>query len=189
MRVITLNTKDFKQKCSELVSQIDFYPDIIIGVQNGGTFVLNEFRDVEKFDSSYFEVVKIQRKDNFKNNFFAKILLKYMPLKIADRLRVYEHNQIKDGLKDISKEQLLKQVIDCNISLNKPVKKILLVDDAIDTGTTMFIVKNNMIGIFDDCQIKTAVISWTIEESIVKPDFYIFKDVLVRFPWSKDFKE
>ncbi|WP_100612055.1 phosphoribosyltransferase [Confluentibacter lentus] len=189
MRVITLNIKDFKQTCLELVAKIDFYPDIIIGVQNGGAFVLNEFKDVKKFDCAHFEMVKIQRKDNFKNNFFAKILLKYMPLKIADYLRVYEHNQIKDSLKNLTKEQLLNREISCSISVSKPPKKILLVDDAIDTGTTMFIVKNNMVRIFDDCEIKTAVISWTIEESIIKPDFYIFKDVLVRFPWSKDFKE
>jgi uncharacterized protein len=78
-----------------LVAKIDFYPDLIIRVQNGGTFVLNEFKDAEKFDYAHFEMVKIQRKDNFKN----KMFFKYIPLKITDRLRVYENDEIKDGLK------------------------------------------------------------------------------------------
>ncbi|MBU3823022.1 hypothetical protein KO566_13200 [Flavobacteriaceae bacterium XHP0103] len=189
MRVITLNSKGFKQKCSELIAQVDFHPDIIIGVQNGGTFVLNEFKASGKFGQADFEVVKIERKDNFKNNFFAKLFLKYIPLKIADRLRVYEHNQVMDNLRSLSEERLSLLEINSNIDSNKTPKSILLVDDAIDTGSTMFIVKNNLTRIFGNCQIKTAVISWTIPESIIKPDFYIFNNVLVRYPWSKDFKE
>lgn len=189
MRVITLNNKAFKQRSSELVAKIDFHPDIIIGVQNGGAFVLNEFKISGKFERADFEVVKIQRKDNFKNNFFAKLFLKYIPLKLADRLRVYEHSQVMDSLRSLTKEQLLSLEINSDIKPSKTLKSILLVDDAIDTGSTMFVVKNNLVRIFGDRQIKTAVISWTISESIVKPDFYIFNDVLVRYPWSKDFKE
>jgi len=189
LKVITLSIKEFNQKCSELIAKIDFCPDIIIGVQNGGVIVLNEFKGLEKFDAARFEEVKIQRKSNFKNNLFIKIFLKYIPLAIADRLRIHEHNQIKSGLKSLTKERLSKLQINHNISSDKSPKKILLVDDAIDTGATMFTVRNNIAKIFNDCQIKIAVISWTIEESIVKPDFYIFKDVLVRFPWSKDFKK
>ena len=44
------------------------------------------------------------------------------------------------------------------------------------------------IKLFPNAQIKNAVISWTIESSIIKPDYYLFKNVLVRFPWSKDYK-
>jgi len=189
LRVITLNNNAFKKKCSELIEKIDFQPDLIIGVQNGGAFVLNEFKISGKFGGADFEVVKIQRKDNFKNNFFAKLFLKYIPLKLADKLRVYEHSQVMDSLRSLTEKQLLSLEINSDIDHQKAPKSILLVDDAIDTGSTMFVVKNNLARIFGDCQIKTAVISWTIPESIVKPDFYIFNDVLVRYPWSKDFKE
>lgn len=189
MKVITLNKESFKQKCSELIEKVDFNPDIVIGVQNGGTFVLNEFKVSKKFNQVDFEVVKIQRKDNFKNNFFAKLFLKYIPLSIADRLRVYEHNKVMEGLRNLSQDQLSSLEINSNIDSSKAPKSILLVDDAIDTGSTMFIVKNNLTRIFGNCHIKTAVISWTIPDSIVKPDFYIFREVLVRYPWSKDFKE
>ena len=73
--------------------------------------------------------------------------------------------------------------------LEKNVKSILIIDDAIDTGRSMFVVKNNLKTLFPNAQIKTAVISWTLENSIEKPDYYIFKNVLVRFPWSKDYKQ
>ena len=106
MKVITLNNESFKQKCSELIEKVDFNPDIVIGVQNGGAFVLKEFKVSEKFNQADFEVVKIQRKDNFKNIFFAKLFLKYIPLSIADRLRVYEHNKVMEGLRNLSRDQL-----------------------------------------------------------------------------------
>ena len=81
-------------------------------------------------------------------------------------------------------------MIDINFDLGKKdiIKKILIIDDAIDTGKTMFIVENSLRKLLPNTQIKTAVISWTIENSIVKPDYYLFKNCLVRFPWSKDYK-
>ena len=75
-----------------------------------------------------------------------------------------------------------------NSASKEEVKNILIIDDAIDTGKTMFIVKSNLNKLFPNAQIKNAVISWTIESSIIKPDYYLFKNVLVRFPWSKDYK-
>ena len=53
---------------------------------------------------------------------------------------------------------------------------------------TQFIIKNNLSKLFVNTRIKIAVISWTIESSIIKPDYFMFKNVLVRFPWSKDYK-
>ena len=52
----------------------------------------------------------------------------------------------------------------------------------------MFVIKNNLKKLFPNAAIKTAVVSWTIETSVVKPDYYLFKNTLVRFPWSKDYK-
>ena len=43
------------------------------------------------------------------------------------------------------------------------------------------------LGIRENC-IKILVIVNTREDSIVKPDVVKYKNVLVRFPWSKDFK-
>ena len=74
------------------------------------------------------------------------------------------------------------------IILNLNCKSILIIDDAIDSGKTMFVVNENIKRRFPKAKIKIAVISWTLNESIIKPDFYLYKNILVRFPWSLDFK-
>ena len=74
------------------------------------------------------------------------------------------------------------------LNSNSKVKNILIIDDAIDTGRTIFVVLNNLKRQFPEANIKMAVIAWTIEDSIVKPDYFIFKNDLIRFPWSKDYK-
>ena len=71
----------------------------------------------------------------------------------------------------------------------KSIKNILIVDDAIDTGKTMFIVKNNLKQKFPEAKIEIAVLAWTIDSSIVKPDYYLYKNTLLRFPWSNDYKQ
>ncbi len=190
MEVITLSEKDFFNKYLELKGQIKIKPDIIIGVLNGASYLIEEFKNEKDYNSVTFELITLQRElEIIKRIGLFKVLLKILPYKILDRLRVSEAKKAKKKLKKIDLIELSNQKIDLPISISTElVKNILIVDDAIDTGKTMYLVKNNLSGLFPNANIKIAVISWTIEKSIVKPDYFLFKNVLVRFPWSKDYK-
>ena len=68
-------------------------------------------------------------------------------------------------------------------------RKILLTDDAIDSGATMMWVKNQFIEQYKDLEIKVAVITVTTPHPLVDADYALYRDrVLVRFPWSNDTK-
>lgn len=190
MEVKTLNQKDFSIKCAELISKLDFKPDLIIGILNGGGYVMDEIKNQNQFKKVHFELVTLQRNQKFKSTSIFKNLLKLLPYSVLNKLRVYESEKAKKSIKEIDIHQISNFKIDLNFlsTIKKPDGTILIVDDAIDTGKTMCIVKNNLIKQFPKAQIKTAVVSWTIEASIIKPDYFVFKNSLVRFPWSKDYK-
>jgi len=73
--------------------------------------------------------------------------------------------------------------------LIEKARKILIIDDAIDSGKTIFQIKELLkLKTKGDPEIFISVISWTLKESIVQPDAFVYKGSLIRFPWSKDYK-
>ena len=190
MEVVTLNKEAFSRRCDELVSKLDFNPSMIVGILNGGGYVIEEIKNKNYFPSVFFYSVLLQRKNNFKNNSFFKYVARLFPYSISNRLRIYESKKAKKALDSLDFNELSKYVIDFNIDIKEHGTngKILIIDDAIDTGKTMFMVKNNLAKQYPNAEINTAVISWTLEKSLETPDYFIFKNKLVRFPWSKDYK-
>jgi hypoxanthine phosphoribosyltransferase len=190
MKLITLNKEAFEKACDELIFKIDIQPDMVIGILNGGGYVVDVVKKREAFKSAQFESIKLQRFEKIKNKPVFKFLLKHLPYTILNKLREYESKKARESIASIDKNQLAEYKIDLKINSNleKPIRTILIIDDAIDTGKTMYMIKLNLMKLFPEAKIKAAVISWTIESSIVKPDYYIFKRILVRYPWSKDYK-
>ncbi|NOY47171.1 MAG: phosphoribosyltransferase [Chlorobi bacterium] len=191
MKIITLNKEDFFAKCKELIDKIDGKPDVVIGVLNGGGYIVDAIKKERVYETVKFEQIKHQRDGELKKeNLIFKILLKFMPYAVLDRLRIYESKNAKQSINTLNMIELSKKKLDFKLSITSKelIKNILIIDDAIDTGKTMYIIKNNLIKMFPDINIKIAVISWTIENSIIAPDYYLFKNILLRFPWSKDYK-
>jgi hypoxanthine phosphoribosyltransferase len=190
MEVITFNKKVFSNKCVELNSKLDIIPDLVVSILTGGGYIVDEIKKEKNFNNVRFEQVKIQRKERFKATYIINFLLKILPYKVLNNLRIYESLKATKSISKLDLSMLSDSKIEFKLNaINKEsIKNILIIDDAIDTGKTMFTVKNNLNKIFTNAQIKTAVISWTIDSSIVKPDYYLIKNTLVRFPWSKDYK-
>lgn len=189
MEVITLNKEVFSQKCSELVLKLDLQPELIVGILNGGRYVVDEIKN--DFSKTHIELVKLKRKLEWIDYLAKPFILKSFSKDVRDELRKYKAKNTEKSVDKLDLFELSKCKFDLKLDITEKekVKTILIIDDAIDTGRTMFVVMNNLRKLFPKSEIKTAVISWTMENSIVKPDYYLFKQVLVRFPWSKDYKE
>ncbi len=192
MKVITLNTIGFFEKLNKLSDKVDEIPDVVVEVLNAGGYLGKVTKNDEKFNNVCYKQIRIQRRGEFiKQSLIFRSLLKILPYNVLDKLRLYESRKVKNSIKKLSLEELKKKNINLDsfeLPSQKTIKNILILDDAIDTGRTMFVIKNSLQKQFPQASIKIAVISWTLENSIIKPDFYIFKNVLVRFPWSKDYK-
>lgn len=190
MKVITLNNEAFIKSCSELVSKIKVKPDLLVGILNGGGYVFYEVKRELNSDTIDFKSVKLQRSNWIKNISLLKTTLRLLPYKITNKLRIIESGKARKSIDSFNLNGLTNQYLSffSNEEVRPTPSNILILDDAIDTGKTMLAVKNKLTSLFPDSQIKVAVISWTIEKSIIKPDYFVFKNVLVRFPWSKDYK-
>nr|WP_262916429.1 phosphoribosyltransferase family protein [Aestuariivivens sediminis] len=173
-----------------MIDKIDFNPDMIVEVLNSGVFLGRELKKGnQKFEKAYYTSVKVQRANEYmKRSLIFRMVLKGLPYGILNYLRRYESKKAVKSLLRIEKDMPSVKSLVIPVNSSQKIKNVLIIDDAIDTGKTMLLVKDNLKLQFPEANIKTAVLSWTLGNSIVKPDYYIFKNVLVRFPWSKDYK-
>ncbi len=71
----------------------------------------------------------------------------------------------------------------------RKARKILLVDDAIDTGSTVLAIKNFINSVNQNSTVKIAVLTTTHKEPYIEADFALYNRVLLRCPWAEDYKE
>ncbi|WP_299114893.1 phosphoribosyltransferase [uncultured Winogradskyella sp.] len=187
MKVITLHKMAFEQYCIELFSKLEDKPDAVVGILNGGGYVLEEFKKENLDKDIIYRTVKLQRASTkgFKQSSFMKNLLSLLPYSILNRARISEHQK---QIKASNKNDTQNIEIDFSAFENKSINNILILDDALDSGQTMQSVVEVLSNKFPETSIKTAVLAWTNSESIIAPDYSIFKSQLVRFPWSLDYK-
>ncbi|RNC86778.1 MAG: hypothetical protein ED556_04980 [Winogradskyella sp.] len=186
MKVITLHKNQFQERCIQLFSSISSTPDLVVGILNGGGYILEEFKDHHKEEDIIYKTITLQRDSTkgIKKSKLTQALLRLLPYSILNRLRISEHKKrTQSDLKSLSE--------DLSFELNtkdKPIQSILILDDALDTGNTLNSVYNLLKSKFLQASIETAVVVWTNSESVIKPNYFVFKDILVRFHWSLDYK-
>lgn len=188
MEVITLNRKELASKSRILYDKISENSDLVVCIQNGGGYLLDFMNENGYFEDKHILKIKKRRSLSIKKNAIAQIIIRYLPCSLSNFLREWEYRNFK---KIKSRQSSNYFEVDTN-TLNKipanSIKTILIIDDALDTGQTMELIIRKLNELFESVEIKIAVISWTMEDSIVQPDYYVFKNVLVRFPWSLDYK-
>ena len=72
--------------------------------------------------------------------------------------------------------------------LNNMKKSILLVDDSIDSGNSIKLTKEKIQKFFPKANIKVAVFN-VMKKATIKPDYTLYKDMMICGPWSNDSKE
>lgn len=190
MKVLTLNTKSFEVNSLRLMSKLDFAPDLVVGILTGGGYVLEAIKTHPSIKDCLLEVVTLQRTSTQFKQHYLKPLFSVLPYFILNWFRILESKKVEHKISNLDVNKLQETKLEFNLKSEESsfIKKILIVDDAIDTGKTMFIVKNNLQKKFPYAKIEIAVMTWTIETSVVKPDYYMYKNTLLRFPWSNDYK-
>lgn len=190
MKVITI---DFNFACAELAEKIkqSYQPEVIVGIATGGQFVAKILSEQMNIPLA---IVKKQRPmTKIKNKIRLDLVLKKLPYVVSNILRVletkfneyrYEKNKSSVSYNDISVEW-----IKGSFTFLASFNKILIVDDSIDSGKTLYLVKRFIeMNLDDKVEIKTAVLNQTFKNPLINSDFLLDKNVIYRFPWSKDTK-
>lgn len=194
MKIITLNDSSFQDKCRILAKSIkgSFSPDIIISIKTGGKYVGDiVFQELSQDNNNikYTWAETHRPGHNVKNNSLIQFFFQQTPIFILNWLRIIESYILRLLPKQSTKEIFLCASKEIEQLLLEADKKILVVDDAIDSGITMNLVCEYISNRFPGNTIKTAAITTTTPNPLINADFCIYHLVLIRFPWSKDYKK
>ncbi|MCH6269414.1 phosphoribosyltransferase family protein, partial [Neobacillus citreus] len=135
MEYINCSIGNIRNICYDLSRQVKdsgFEPDIIIYVANGGIIIGQEMSNL--LSKPYYGIKVARSGNSLKKN--LSFLIRILPGKVKDILRTFELNS---GLHSKASTREIKEV---NTDLPISVKKILVVDDSVDTGNTILSISN-----------------------------------------------
>ena len=165
---------------------------LVLGIKEGGIFIAENIFQVinsqeNKVDLKFIKCQRpstsIKKKNEFRRSLIETIF-KLSPVFILDLLRNFEHYLLTKKSIEYNREIILDESIDF-----KSYDKIMIVDDAVDSGVTLEKVNQYIENLVDKTTVvKSLAVVITNKQAVVMPDYYLYKDVLIRFPWSLDGK-
>lgn len=177
-KVITLDESSFKTTCTKLeesVRQSDFEPDCVLSIANGGVYVGNEIFQELPHLSTKLQRASTERKSRF------RYVFKHLPRCVLDYMRIFE-----SWIRQISPPDREQRHTDVSIPDLRAYSRILIVDDAVDSGATLHRIVNSIRLSYPSAELHCAVITVTTRQPMITPDYFIYKSILIRFPWSMD---
>lgn len=159
-------------------------PDVILGIRSGGAYVAEAVAC--HFPEARLGYITSRRPSTGKKGKLGlKRLLRYLPVALLDALRILEARLLaRSGNPERKVAIDISQ--DVRELMAQPSTKILLVDDAVDSGYTLRAVVDTLSALTPG-RLFTAAITSTTSAPVMMPDFLLYNDnVLVRFPWSMD---
>ena len=195
MNVITLDKYEFEKACNSLAIKIAETGDIaaLIGVRTGGAVVARlvySYLEKQGMNLKYYEAGASRYAAAAKNSHNIKIFFKYSPMFFLDWLRLVEHYCVNLRMKltdDVKRSVCLdSRLVDYLANLDEG--QLIIIDDAIDSGATVKILIDEIKLINPELAVNVAVLVVTQNKPLVSPDVCLYRNVLIRFPWSSDFK-
>ena len=167
--------------------------DAIVAVRRGGSFVCDAFCHYfpkERYGARYD--IALQRASTKRKNGPVCLILKRLPLTILNLMRMMEssilslHRKIKgpSPTPDVEIPGGLAEILKA-----KEFPKILIIDDAIDSGDTLSAIVETLKDRNRKANIITAVVTETTGKPRMHADYSLYRNkTLIRFPWSNDYK-
>lgn len=177
--VKTLPPDAFRDECARLEARVradGFVPDVVLGICSGGKYVADEMF------SGVPHVYTVLQRPLTSGKQHVGWLLGLLPMWMLDHLRIAEARMLENQSRkrDFNPSEVdIPPLPECG--------KILVVDDAVDSGTTLRSVIEKIFSKYPNILLRSAVITNTSPYSIIKPDYTLYdNNTLIRFPWSKD---
>lgn len=201
MRVITLNNKALEEHASRLAGMVASDGrryDAIVGVRRGGSIVCDAFcRHFPGVKFGFRTDVSLQRPSTKKKDGWVSKFLKKLPYWMLNLMRMAESRLLEWKNRRFARQSVRESVhtVDLPDSLmsllkEKETPKILIIDDAIDSGGTLSAVIHSLKEKNPRTQTSVAVITETTDSPCIRADYTIYRDrTLIRFPWSNDYKK
>ena len=182
MEYIELSLEKVKEKTielNEIIKKNKYDYDIVIFIAKGSYPIAKKLSEINKVP--LLEISATRKGGKLKK--MLKPFMRIVPQGILIKLRKKEMNSTYH---ETNKDRNVSFLVE-NYENYKHKKKILLVDDSVDSGYSIIEVKKVLEKFFKNSEIKVAVFN-TMNKSIIKPDFTLYKDTMICGPWSNDSK-
>lgn len=193
-----------------MVERAGYIPDCILSIRSGGTYVAREIYP----HIPHQEVTLRRRSTGAKRSRGGQLLamlLRHLPHRLTDRLRIMESRLLRKNFRrrystrDSVEEAVTEargRIEGMTATLTQRYRRILVVDDAVDSGLTLAAVLATLHAAAATesgdtrPEIRSAVITVTTPDPVIRPDFYLYPHLspaddsltLIRFPWAADAK-
>lgn len=192
MRVVTVTPEDLDVMSRRLGCEaLEYGPfDITVGILNGGARVARIIAGAcGGATGRYHETVMRRPTSRGKERGLFVRLMPLMPVWMLDMLRKAESLWLRRRKRDVVKLPELSAGL-CADLRSFPAPRVLVVDDAVDSGVTMKAVVDALRAEAPEARIVTAALTVTTPHPVFRPDVALFSDsVLLRFPWSLDYRQ
>ncbi len=186
--------RQFDEACARLVALVeaDFPVSLMVGIRTGGLVVAET---MARFAQSSVPVLPLtsQRATTATKSRLPMLrtILGALPRPVLDMMRRIEHRYVTGSRAQQGRRQEINQseaaAVAGHITQLAPPRRILVVDDAVDSGVTLATVLRVLHGVCPPrTEIRSAAITQTLENPAVHPDYVLYRGALCRFPWSFD---
>jgi uncharacterized protein len=187
----TLGQSAFDAACAELMRMVgrDYAPVLLVGVRTGGLVVAETMARLTSLP--VLPLTCRRPMTALKSRVPGlKPLLATLPEPLLNALRRAEHRMVSGNRRAAQPTQVDRAeaiAIGNWLRILSRGARVLLVDDAVDSGVTLATVLQTFRDVCpSDVEVRSAVITVTTEDPVVAPDYTLFRSVLCRFPWSFD---
>lgn len=181
-KILTFGQNQLIEHCHELQRKVEaagFAPDLVLTIAKGGDYV----GELMFCDVGHASVKCARPSTRFKPE-ALKAALRLLPRSLCDRLRIIESRWRSRRRDALPRELHLSPDLAMRI---RGARRVLVVDDAVDSGATLAAVMNAVRCVDGERVVKAAALTVTMQHPLASPDFTIFNEnVLIRFPWSLD---
>lgn len=193
--VVSLDRRRFDEVCAELMRHVldDRAPDVLIGIRTGGLVVAEAMAKAAGGTMPVLAMTCRRPSSRHKpTSSRVRHLVAQLPRPLLDQLRVVEHAlltrrppTVPHGEYQFDESEL--HDLDAWLAASGAAPSMLIVDDAVDSGTTLSVVLGAIRRRAPrTAAIRSAAITVTTERPLVHPDYALYHRQLCRFPWSLD---
>ncbi|MBR5336774.1 MAG: glycosyltransferase [Lachnospiraceae bacterium] len=184
MDYLELSIKKLREEDKKLFYKVKFKYDfdLVIFIARGAYMIGEDLARLQ--DVPCLEIYASRRGNNLKD--FLSPLLKRIPTGVKKNLRKREMNS------SLHAKNIERHVeYDENVwAIYRTCRKILLVDDSVDTGHTIKNCRDTIEDFFPEAEVKVAVLNrFSKSAKVTDVDFYLYTDTSILAPWSNDSRE
>ncbi len=169
----------------------DGEPALLIGIRTGGLVVAESMAQAAAYRIPVMALTCRRPGTRLKSRIPGlKAILTAMPEPWLNALRQAEHRLLTARRRTTRAPVVDRSEADAigtRLASMPAQTRVLITDDAVDSGATLAAVIATLRELCPPrTELRSAVITVTLDDPIIQPDYALWRGVLCRFPWSYD---